>query len=650
MISTQPQGFRAIQRSLSIGLLATVMAMGCAGVATHESSRIDQSASTVAPTIADDGSRDHQPQMLGRFVVGTDPFEVGIYGGTIRVEIPEAPTTFNPAQNLGLDGDRIVMAVLFAPLVERIDVHTPHGTRDLAESHVYSSDGKTVDVTLRANANWSDGRPITPDDVVYSLRELYFNEDVGGIAVDLSERLGGVTVEAVGERTVRIRCSTPDRDLHDVLDLEPMPRHVVEPWLDSHSPEDFWSFWSATDDLSGVVSSGPFVLESFTPELPVAGRTDTYAVSVAKFVRNDHYFLVDAAGQRLPYLDSVTLVSAMEGAEPIDTLYWDGHIDLAVLPSVGPAGPLSSADVNKRSMDLAEQIALMIPGSHYLVEDHATWATDFLTFNLQRSPGPEGGGLEPPVSDWFNDVRFRRAVSHLVPRDHISTVLRNGGAVPAVGWITPVSPYHSPQADELVPRFDPRSAEALLDDMDLKDRDGDGIREDASGAPVSFSLITNENESRISVLDLLSEQFRNVGLDLVPEVLGWNEWYRRIYANEYDLVLLGVSGHPTTGPGEWSYQGDMHLWDLYQPEPLRSWEASLDELGGELEVVVTQEHIRSIIVEGQVLYNTHLPIVQVVRRLQYGIMREPYRNISQPSQGRDWDHVRSFAWVFVSEK
>ncbi len=123
------------------------------------------------------------------------------------------------------------------------DLETAPG---LAESWVASDDGLTYTYTLREGLEWSDGEPITADDVVWTLTTsaeqgwenyVYFTQYL--------------TVEALDERTVQVTSSIPTPQLPD-LSFIILPKHIWGPLGDADGVASY-------EALDGV-GSGPFVL------------------------------------------------------------------------------------------------------------------------------------------------------------------------------------------------------------------------------------------------------------------------------------------------------------------------------------------------------------------------------------------------------
>lgn len=136
------------------------------------------------------------------------------------------------------------------------------------------------------------------------------------------------------------------------------------------------------------------------------------------------------------------------------------------------------------------------------------------------------------------------------------------------------------------PDFDPEGAKALLDRIGLTDRNGDGIREDAAGRPVTFTLIFNsDNKLRTSIATLLQDDLAKVGIRLIPTGMDFNTLVTKVRNEfDYDACLLGLSSAVPADPGMganfWKSTGLTHYWDIGQPEgrPDTPAEARIDAL------------------------------------------------------------------------
>jgi peptide/nickel transport system substrate-binding protein len=164
---------------------------------------------------------------------------------------------------------------------------------------------------------------------------------------------------------------------------------------------------------------------------------------------------------------------------------------------------------------------------------------------LNRVRKPEKGKKvgDPKVDGykfaWFSNPDFRRAMSMAVDRDAMIRGPYYGYAVKGWAIFSSGNPrwYDSTLT---APDFDPEGAKKLLDQLGLKDKNGDGVREDAAGHDVAFTMIYNgDNKLRQAVATLLQDDLAKVGVKLTPSGLDFNTLITKT-RNEFDYeVCLG---------------------------------------------------------------------------------------------------------------
>ncbi len=168
------------------------------------------------------------------------------------------PGSLDPATAL-ISDERTIVMDMFAGLYEPLADGTPR--LGLAESVVVSDDALTWTFTLR-DAVWSDGEPITADDVVFGLQRTLDPATGNQYAAPLfpivnaqAINAGDLPVEALGaraidDRTVEIRVAYPTPYLPTILMAwgEPQPRHVIE---------EFGMAWVRPEN---IVVSGPYII------------------------------------------------------------------------------------------------------------------------------------------------------------------------------------------------------------------------------------------------------------------------------------------------------------------------------------------------------------------------------------------------------
>jgi len=198
-------------------------------------------------------------------------------GGTIVLARPEEPLSFNPYTQ-GDNGSIYAIVQVCDQLIEA----GPTGTElkpGLAESWDVSPDGLTYTFKLRS-AKFSDGNPVTTDDVVFSLGKL---NDPSASYQFLMKPVKAI--EKVDDSHVRVTLKEPYAPFLSVMSV--FASSIVEKAVFEKSPDDF---------ASKPVCSGPFKVQSYERGTKVV------------LVKNPNYWDVGADGQPLPYVDEVDLL------------------------------------------------------------------------------------------------------------------------------------------------------------------------------------------------------------------------------------------------------------------------------------------------------------------------------------------------------
>ena len=152
-----------------------------------------------------------------------------------------------------------------------------------------SPDGLAWTMNLRRDVTFSDGAPFTSADVVFSFAVLYDERVQSPLAGSLMIDGRPITVSAPDPHTVVVTLPSPYAPGLSLLDSLPiLPSHTLKPALDSGTFREAWSTSAAPSEIVGL---GPFVLREYVPGERLV------------FARNPRFWITDAAGGRLPYLD-----------------------------------------------------------------------------------------------------------------------------------------------------------------------------------------------------------------------------------------------------------------------------------------------------------------------------------------------------------
>ena len=377
-----------------------------------------------------------------------------------------------------------VLFRVFQHLVEEQPDFTEHPATfapQLAESWEFSDDHKTLTFHLRKNLVWSDGAPLTAEDVRFTW-QAQINPAVTWDSAYMKEHIRDV--EVVDPVTVRFHFSHAyAKQMLDANEGLILPKHLwsqlpFEKWRES--PDWF---------RQHHVASGPFKVESWTPQQEMV------------LVRNERYWEKDR-----PYLDRAILRFVPDAGNLLSQ-FLNGELDF--IPQVSP----SDASRIQARPDLT-----LVP----------FWSNLYVlvAWNGARQP--------------FSDPEVRRALTLAIDRQAIVDTLLPGGTG-RVG-ISPILQAIWAHDKTLKPwPYDPDEARRILAAKGWKDTDGDGIL-DRGGKKFSFELTSNAgNQSRNDAAVMIQQQLRRVGIEAMPRILEFNALVTDTRSGHYDGSVTGLS-------------------------------------------------------------------------------------------------------------
>ncbi len=481
----------------------------------------------------------------------TSKCEPGVYGGRVLIGALGDPKTFNPIV-ASESSSRDIIERMFATLVNRDNV-TQELIPGLASHWDMSPDNLSVTFHLRRGVVWSDGVPLTAYDMKFTYDAVY-DPKVQNSLSDVM-RVNGKPFQYAVVDSFTFRVSIPEPFAPFLMwagSVPVLPRHVLESELKAGR---FDSAYGVGTPPEKIVGCGPYLLEKYESGVKTVLR------------RNPVYYRIDRAGNRLPYIERIIHVS-LRSQETMLLNFQTGNLDM--LDTLKPSDvPILERDALKRKF----KVTNLGPG----VNQNMFW------FNMNDGKGSDGKPyVDPWKLKWFRDVRWRKAMAHAVDRESIIRNVFDGLAQPEYGPESPANKiWYNPDCVKY--DFDLKKSAAYLDDMGLRDRNGDGIREDADGHPVEFTMITNTgNDLRELIGNIIKADLAEIGVRMIFSPIEFNTLVVKI-DNEYsyECCLLGVGGgdpDPSSGTHMWLSSGRMHQWFPNQKTPATEWEARVDRL------------------------------------------------------------------------
>jgi peptide/nickel transport system permease protein len=353
----------------------------------------------------------------------------------------------------------------------------------IAKGWEVSADQKVFVFTLRRGMRWSDGHPLTSED----LRYWYEDEVVFFQAQPRFFRAGRSLgrIEVIDENRVKISFDEPNpifperlasigMNYEDYTDYI-VPAHYLRRYHPKWGDQELIRRTMTALKLSSPVALykrmkmwtnpehprlWPWVYRTFAPTTPQT------------FVRNPYYGAVDAAGNQLPYLDRLVM-------------------DIKTNNLIAVSAANGEPSMQDRQIRYEDHIMLLGGAARNGYEvyhwKHATQSVFTVFPNQNRRIDPDRPETKLK-SELLNQRTFRQALSLAINRREIIDAEFNGQTKPAQIDPGPDSPYHNPRLFNAFTAYDPAEANRLLDELGLTRRDGEGYRTFADGTRMTFAL------------------------------------------------------------------------------------------------------------------------------------------------------------------
>ncbi len=352
----------------------------------------------------------------------------------------------------------------------------------LAEYMDVSDDGLVITVGLKENIYFSDGVPITADDVIFTYKTIM---NPGVDCADLRSYFDNLKdVVKLDDRTIQFVVKERYwKTIAMIGSSYVFPKHIYQ----FDDPVEF------NNRISDPVGSGPYVFE----------RWDVGQKIVLK--RNENYW-----GKK-PKIDKVVFRFITNATAQLQAL-------------------------------LSHEIDVMEPGSEQVTDmpKNPEFAKDFRTVIFWD---PTFGfwyiGWNQ-AQPFFQDRRVRLAMTHLIDRQTMVDHLTRGNGAVVTG---PFYIYGRQSNPDIEPwPYDPERAKQLLDEAGWIDHDGDGVR-DKNGVPFRFKhSYVSGNVSSEQVAKLFKDAASRVGVDVIADPLEGSVLMERINSSQFDSLELMWGG------------------------------------------------------------------------------------------------------------
>jgi peptide/nickel transport system substrate-binding protein len=532
------------------------------------------------------------------------------------------PKTFNPA--LSNESPNI-----FGYVGEGLITENGKGEIEpaLAESWVVSPDKKNITFTIKQNLKWSDGEPLTADDVAFTFNEVYFNEDIPTDTRDIlkiGKQRKLPTVKKVDANRIEFTTPEPFAPFLRTLGISILPAHKLRSTIDKKDEKGkplFLSTWGINTKPADLVSNGMFVLDSYTPGERLV------------FKKNPYYWRKDAKGKPQPYIDRVI----WQIVESTDT-------SLVQFRS----GGLDSYGVSPDFFSLLKKEEKK--GGYKIYNGGPATGTTFVSFNLNQGERNGNPLVDPIKSRWFNDVKFRQAIAYSINRQRMINNIYRGLGAPQDSPISVPSPYYLSREQGL-PAYDynPKKAKELFAAAGFKYNEQNRLIDDRDN-PVRFTLVTNSgNKIREAMGSQIKQDLDLLGIDVDFTPIAFSLLIDKIDNSlQWDALLIGFTGgvEPNDGANFWSVDGGSHIFNL-KPQAgkpqitdrvVADWEKKIDDLYIQAAQELNEDKRRQLYVETQKITQDNLPCIYLVNPLSLSAIKNRVKGIDySPISGPFWN-------------
>ena len=534
----------------------------------------------------------------------------GKFGGVLVAStIGEGPKTFNPF-NCKDNTSSIMSGVMYDGLLTS-DPITGETVPKLAKDFSISPDGQVYTIYLRKGIKWSDGKPITADDVVFTWNNIIF----GGMG-DTSTRDSLVidgklpTVRKYGDYIVVFVTPKPYAPFLRMLSTPIAPKHIFAPAVQKGNAY-FDTFLSTNAKPQDFVVSGAFKLKEYVPAQRVV------------FERNPDYYEINKKNQKLPYLDK--LVYLIVGDLNNEVLKFEAK-ELDVISLQG------SKVARYKSLEPRSDFKL-----YNLGPDTGTM---YIALNLNTRKNDKGKYyVEPIKQKWFNDLNFRRAIDYATDRKNMVLNIANGIGMPL---FTPESLNSIYLNKKLKPYGkDINNAKILLKKSGFY-TDKKGRLFDKDGHRVEFNLYTNAgNTEREAIGVMVKQDLEDLGMKVNFKPIEFNSLVNKLVSTfDWDMVIMGLTGsplEPNGGKNVWLSDGRLHMFNMRTPQEGKAgilpWEKELDEMFTKGALATKFEDRKVYYDKYQDIVYTQKPMIYIYSPIRIVAIRKKFKNIYPSSLG-----------------
>lgn len=395
----------------------------------------------------------------------------------------------NPMLDWNNPADRDIDRLIFSGLVKFDSRGLPQP--DLAESWGVSADGTQYNFSLRQNAIWHDGQPVTSDDVIFTIELI---KSAGSLyPQDIKDMWSQIEVKRLDEKTFQFKLPEPFAPFLDYATFGILPKHILESIPADQLP-------TAEFNLKPI-GSGPY---KFDRLLTSGGQITGVVLST----NLDYY-------EHPPYIEQVIFRYYPNSA--------------------------AAFDAYKRGEVL---------GISQLTDDVLEAALEETTLSVHTSRLPQMGlvflNLNNPTVSFLQNANVRRALMYGVNRNIIVSHILKGQAIIADGPILPGSWAYYDEIEKFP--YDPDTAASLLNAEGFVFTAGNDVRS-KDGQALSFTLVHPNDETHTLIAQAIQSDWALIGVKVELQPVAYDSLVNDFLTpRNYQAALADLNTSRTPDP------------------------------------------------------------------------------------------------------
>lgn len=370
-----------------------------------------------------------------------------------------------------------------------------------------NAEKNTVEITLREGLKWSDGHPLTVDDIIYTYEVIAhpdytgvrYSEDAHGQILGAKEFHEGKASSISGFEKI----SDTRLDIHFTKvssKMITMGGGMIASILPKHYLQDvpMKDLESSDKIRKHPLSNGEYVINKIVPGESI------------EFVANEHYW------RGKPKINKV-IFKTLQTSVVVESMKQGEYFSYIGVPG-----------------DAYEKYSKL---NNFEVIGRPSLAYDYIAFNLGRFDNEKGEVVQDRNTP-FQDARLRKAIGYAIDRQLISDAFYNGLRVPASSVTPPIFAKFYDKDLEGYFNYDPEKSKALLKEAGYEDTDGDKVV-DKDGKPLVLQLaVRSGSEVAEPLAQEYKQKIEDIGIKVeftTGRLMDFNLWVDKVLSNSDDI-------------------------------------------------------------------------------------------------------------------